>query len=116
VDALQIGLDDKIDVAVLVTGDGDFLPLVRAFNKQGIRVLVAYFDFTDGQGNKSFINERLLKCCNYAVDIGRLEGDKDFKSSFKNFFRKPNGCIERIALESSDLTREPISRRYQEIN
>ncbi len=73
VDTLQMGLDDKIDVAVLVTGDGDLVPLVRALNKQGIRVLVAYFDFTDAQGRKSFINERLLKCCNYAVDIGRLE-------------------------------------------
>jgi len=93
VDALQIGLDGKIDIAVLVTGDGDLVPLVRALNKQGIRVLVAYFDFTDGQGKKSFINERLLKCCNYAVDIGRLDDDKDFKSSFKSLFRKQNGVL-----------------------
>ena len=93
VDALQIGLDGKIDIAVLVTGDGDLVPLVRALNKEGIRVLVAYFDFTDGQGKKSFINERLLKCCNYAVDIGRLDDDKDFKSSFKSLFRKQNGVL-----------------------
>jgi hypothetical protein len=116
VDALQIGLDGKIDIAVLVTGDGDFIPLVRALNKQGIRVLVAYFDFTDGQGKKSFINERLLKCCNYAVDIGRLEDDKDFKSSFKNLFRKQNGYVDRMAIESSDSSREPVWRRYQEKN
>ena len=37
VDALQTGLDGKIDLAVLVTGDGDFVPLVSALNKQGIR-------------------------------------------------------------------------------
>ena len=30
IDALQVGLSNTIDVAVLVTGDGDFVPLVRA--------------------------------------------------------------------------------------
>jgi len=88
VDALQIGLDGKIDVAVFVTGDGDFVPLVRALNKQGIRVLAAYFEFQDSQGKKSFINERLLNSCNYGVDIIKLENDKDFKSLFKSLFRK----------------------------
>src|SRR5438477_5981722 len=34
VDALQVGLGQMIDVAVLVTGDGDFVPLVRALNKR----------------------------------------------------------------------------------
>ena len=28
VDALQVGLDGKLDIAILVTGDGDFVPLV----------------------------------------------------------------------------------------
>jgi uncharacterized LabA/DUF88 family protein len=88
VDALQIGLDSKIDVAVFVTGDGDFVPLVRALNKQGIRVLAAFFDFEDSQGKRCFINERLLKSCNYAVDIIKLENDKDFPNSFKSLFRK----------------------------
>ncbi|MCJ7743021.1 MAG: NYN domain-containing protein, partial [Dehalococcoidales bacterium] len=69
VDALQIGLDGKIDVAVLVTGDADFVPLARALKKQGIRVLAAYFGFTDSQGKPSFINERLRSSCNYEVDI-----------------------------------------------
>ncbi len=87
VDALQVGLDEKIDLAVLVTGDGDFVPLVRALNKQGIRVLAAYFIFTDNTGRKCFINERLLNCCNYAVDISALDKDREFKSSFKSLFR-----------------------------
>ncbi|MFH1381350.1 MAG: NYN domain-containing protein [Chloroflexota bacterium] len=88
VDALQVGLDGKIDVAILVTGDGDFVPLVRALNKQGVRVLAAFFEFKDDKGKKSFINERLLNCCNYAVDIIKLENDKDFKNSFKSLFKK----------------------------
>jgi hypothetical protein len=115
VDALQIGLGGKIDVAALVTGDGDFVPLVRALNKQGIRVLVAYFDFTDSQGKKSFINERLLKCCNYAVDIGGLEDDKEFRNSFKSLFRKQNGYLDRMGLESP-TSREPVYHQYRENN
>lgn len=87
VDALQVGLDGKIDIAVLVTGDGDFVPLVRALNKQGIRVLAAFFQFTDNTGRKCFINERLLNCCNYSVDISALAASREFKSSFKGLFR-----------------------------
>jgi hypothetical protein len=87
VDALQVGLDGKIDVAVLVTGDSDFVPLVRALNKQGIRVLAAYFDFTDKTGRKCFINERLLNSCNYSVDISGLDKNREFKSAFKGLFR-----------------------------
>ena len=93
VDALQIGLDGKIDIAVLVTGDGDFIPLVRTLNKQGIRVLAAFFEFKDSQGKKSFINERLLNSCNYAVDIIKLENDKDFKNSFKSLFRRQSDWV-----------------------
>jgi len=88
VDALQVGLDDKVDIVVLVTGDGDFVPLVTALNKQGIRVLAAFFEFEDSRGKRGFINERLLNRCNYAVDIIKLEHNKDFKDAFSSLFRK----------------------------
>jgi uncharacterized LabA/DUF88 family protein len=88
VDALQVGLGGKIDIAVLVTGDGDFVPLVRALNKQGVRVLGAYFKFQGKDGHESFINDRLLSVVNYAVDINALENDKEYKQAFKSLFRK----------------------------
>src|SRR5258706_81509 len=44
VETLQVGLDDKIDIAILVTGDGDFVPLVRALMKNGVKVVIAYFE------------------------------------------------------------------------
>ena len=88
VDALQVGLDGKIDIAVLVTGDGDFVPLVRALNKQGVRVLVAHFEFQTKDGKKSFVNERLLSVVNYAVDVNALENDKEYKEAFNSLFRK----------------------------
>src|SRR5204863_9146824 len=88
VDALQVGLGRMIDVAVLVTGDGDFVPLVRALNKQGVRVLAAYFAFESKDGSKSFINERLLAAANYGVDIDALGSSKEHKQDFATLFRK----------------------------
>jgi len=88
VDALQVGLGRMIDVAVLVTGDGDFVPLVRALNKQGVRVLAAYFAFESKDGSKSFINERLLAAANYGVDIDALGSSKEHKHDFTTLFRK----------------------------
>ncbi len=88
VDALQVGLGQMIDVAVLVTGDGDFVPLVRALNKQGVRVLAAYFAFETKGGGKQFINERLLAAANYAVDINALGSSEEHKQDFATLFRK----------------------------
>src|ERR1700752_4447064 len=82
VETLQIGLDDKIDMAVLVTGDGDFVPLVRALMKNGVRVLVAYFEYEDAT-NKSFANERLITAANHSININSLENDREFKAEFK---------------------------------
>ena len=88
VETLQIGLDDKIDIAILVTGDGDFVPLVRALMKNGVRVGIAFFEFTDGE-HKSFANERLINAANFAININNLENDREFKAEFKTIFRQP---------------------------
>ena len=87
VDVLQIGLEDKIDVAVLVTGDGDFVPLVRALMKHGIRVMTVYFEYEE-DGKKSFANPRLLDACNYSLNINELEKDKRSLATFKGLFRQ----------------------------
>lgn len=87
VDALQVALDGKIDIAVLVTGDGDFVPLARAMMKQGIRVMAVYFEY-NSEGNKSFINERLLNACNYSLNITAFEKDKKSNPVFRGLFRQ----------------------------
>ena len=91
VDAMQIGLAGKIDIAVLVTGDADFVPLVRALMKEGIRVMGAYFQY-DVNGHKSFINERLAKVCNYTLNINEAQKDRDLKVLFKGLFNRIDGC------------------------
>lgn len=68
VDILQ--LEPKIDVAVLVSGDGDFIPLVKFAKQKGLRVEVVSFrestssalieaadGFTDMSADSSFLIE-----------------------------------------------------------
>lgn len=88
IDAMQVGLEGKMDIAVLVTGDADFVPLVRALMKEGIRVAAAYFDYEHGD-YRGYANERLLNVVNYSMNVNALEKDKDFKHLFKSLFRKP---------------------------
>jgi uncharacterized LabA/DUF88 family protein len=85
IDALQAGLDGKIDVAVLVTGDGDLVPVVRALMKQGVQVLLVHFEY-EGHG-ASFINERLLRAANFAFNISALERNNNTKAVFRGLFK-----------------------------
>jgi uncharacterized LabA/DUF88 family protein len=94
ISALQIGLEGKIDIAVLVTGEADLVPLARALMGQGIRVMVVYFKDEDG-GDRGFINERLLSICDYSLNVNSLENNKDFKTGFKALFRKPDDFSDK---------------------
>lgn len=86
VDAMQVGLQGTIDIAALVTGDADFVPLVRALMKHGVPVTAVYFDYEDAHG-KSFINDRLLNACNYSLNVNSLERDRKYQSLFRGLFR-----------------------------
>lgn len=88
IDALQVGIEGKIDIAVLVTGDGDLVPLARALMKQGVRVAVAYFEY-EGKHRKSFVNKRLVDACNYALNVNAMEGERRYQSLFRGLFRHP---------------------------
>src|SRR5256885_17159183 len=92
---MQIGLAGKIDIAVLVTGDADFVPLARAMMKEGIRVMGAYFEY-DGNGHKSFINERLARVCNYTLNVNDAQKYRDLRSLFKGLFNRPDERGENI--------------------
>jgi len=86
-DALQVGLEDKIDIAVLVTGDGDFVPLARALMKNGVRVAVVYFEY-ESEKRKSFANERLLSVSNYSLNVSSLDKDRRNQDIFRSLFRQ----------------------------
>jgi len=89
IDALQVGVDGKIDIAILVTGDGDLVPLARTLMKNGVRVGAIYFEY-ESNHNTSFINKRLANACNYTLNVNELENDRKYQSSFRGLFRQPN--------------------------
>ncbi len=95
IDALQTGLKGKIDVAVLVTADGDFVPLCRELMKNGIRVMAVYFEYKEKDRN-NYVNERLLSACNYSLNVNSLENDKKHLSNFKGLFRSEKDLILKL--------------------
>ena len=103
VDAMQIGLAGKIDIAVLVTGDADFVPLARALMKEGVRVMGAYFEYNDN-GHKSFMNERLAKVCNYTLNVNEAQKDRDLKAMFQGLFKKSVARKKQKSVGSTELT------------
>lgn len=88
VDTLQVCLEGKIDVAILVTGDGDFIPLVRALMKHGIRVATVYFEYESNR-RKSYASERLLTASNYTLNTTELEKERKNQGLFRSLFRQP---------------------------
>ncbi|GIV90495.1 MAG: NYN domain-containing protein [Chloroflexus sp.] len=88
VDVMERVMEGKIDVAVLVTGDGDLTPLARTVMKHGVRVGVFYFEYDSPQRN-SRVNGRLITACNYAFNVNDLERDPRYATVFKTLFRVP---------------------------
>lgn len=87
IDILEIGLEGKIDVAVLITADGDFVPLVRALMKNGIRVATVYFEY-QAQNRQTYVSESLLNVSNYTLNINELEKDRKKEGLFRSLFRQ----------------------------
>ncbi len=88
IDTLSICWEGKVDIAVLITGDGDFVPLARALMKHGIRVATVYFEYQTGKKN-AFANERLLTVSNYILNVNELEQDRKHQGIFRGLFRQP---------------------------
>ena len=69
VDMVKLAYNDAYDTAILVSGDGDFVPAVRAVQEKGKRIEHAYFKighswFLKQNCNKSILlNEDLIKNC-----------------------------------------------------
>src|SRR5258706_3098854 len=70
--AFEMGISGIFDVAVLITGDGDFVPLARGLMKHSLYVMNLYFEFEEN-GHKSFSNSRLKEACSYQVNFNSLE-------------------------------------------
>lgn len=69
-EAFELAMYKRFDVSVLVTGDGDFVPLVRKLNTLGTRVMLLAWDFEYGEGtrkNTTKTSQKLIDEVTYAV-------------------------------------------------
>ncbi|MDR2689019.1 MAG: NYN domain-containing protein [Azoarcus sp.] len=70
----------EYDVCVLITGDGDFVPLVRKLNTLGARVMLLGWEFEyergDGRVMRTQVSTGLIDRVNYAVMMKPLIDDR----------------------------------------
>jgi uncharacterized LabA/DUF88 family protein len=59
VDMVENAYDDNYDIAVLVSGDGDFVPAVRSVRKKNKIVKNVYFKNSSSRNLKNFCDESL---------------------------------------------------------
>ncbi len=75
-EAYELTLLKKLDVVVLITSDGDYVPLVRKLNTLGARVMVLAwdFEFVDNDGNRvvTRTSQELIEEVTYPVAMHEL--------------------------------------------
>jgi uncharacterized LabA/DUF88 family protein len=75
ISALEVAFTNRIDLIVLVTGDADFVPLVWALKRRGVRVGVIGFEYKHPTEEKwsSSIAAALRGAAHFCVDVAELE-------------------------------------------
>jgi cold shock CspA family protein/uncharacterized LabA/DUF88 family protein len=69
-EAFELAVHKRFDVSVLLTGDGDFVPLVRKLNTLGTRVMLLAWDFEyerDGKPHSTRTSQALINEVTYPV-------------------------------------------------
>lgn len=95
IDVLDAAHEDRYDVAVLVTGDGDFVPLVRRITSLNKHALVAHFDIGQwiddrGQNHRpTHCSRALIDASSWSLNFNHLVNDPDWKTEVKSLFFKP---------------------------
>ena len=99
IDVLDSAHEDRYDVAVLITGDTDFVPLVRRITSLGKHALVAHFDieqWTDDLGNAhrpTYCSRALIDAASWSLNLNSLVKDPDWKTEVKSLFFKPKATL-----------------------
>ena len=108
-EAYELSLLKKFDVIVLITSDGDYVPLVRKLNTIGARVMVLSwdFEFVDNEGKTvvTRTSQELIEEVTYPVTMHEL---------VENRARKNDPLIQALFVQRETAThREPnITRTF----
>ncbi len=98
-DVLDFAHEDRLDVAALITGDGDFVPLVRKITSLGKQAVIAHFDipqWTDSRGVKhraSYASKALVEASSWSLNFNHFIKDRDWKAEVKTLFFKPRAKV-----------------------
>lgn len=84
-DAIEMALEVKPDIVVLVTGDSDFAYLAHKLRRRGIRVEVASVEQSLGNDLKNSANS--------VIDLIELFDDFDAKNGAENYHRIGNNNV-----------------------
>lgn len=79
-EVLELALMNRFDVVVLITGDGDYVPLVRKLNARGVRVMLLGWNVTwrpfDGDVRTIRTAEVLAREVTYRIRMEEIIGDE----------------------------------------
>lgn len=94
IDALEIA--PKVDEIYIMSGDGDFRPLVEALQRKGIRVSVV----STVVSQPPMVSDELRRQCDEFIDIANLkvrreQGDRPLREPGAAPVRAPNVGLER---------------------
>lgn len=95
IDVLDHAHENRYDVAILVTGDTDFVPLVRRVTSLNKHALIAHFDipqWADDQHRNhrpTYCSRALVDAASWSLNFNNLVKDPDWKTEVRSMFFKP---------------------------
>jgi cold shock CspA family protein len=100
-EAFELAFYKKFDVLVLITADGDYVPLIRKVNTLGTRVMVLSWDFeyTNDEGQKvtTRTSQDLLEDVTYPVAMHEI---------IENRLKRNEPLIQNLFVQSNPRTRD----------
>lgn len=95
IDVLDAAHEDRYDVAVIVSGDGDFVPLVRRITSLSKHAMIGHFEiaeWTDKRGanhRPTYCSRALIDAASWSLNFNNLVKDPEWKTEVKALFFKP---------------------------
>ncbi len=101
-EAFALAHDNKLDVVILISGDGDFVSLVRKLHGLGTRVMVTAWDFEirDARGpRRTRTAQSLIDEATYPVMMDAIITDRSRRNDplIENLFFVPKSAITTMA-------------------
>ena len=93
-EAFELAIHKGFDVVALISGDGDYLPLVRKLNALGTRVMVTAWDFNMPDGRPGTrTSQALIDEVTYPVMMDAIINDRGRRNTIEKLFVTPRSAL-----------------------